>query len=172
MLQLSSSETIFTIILRSAIIYGAVLIGLRVSGKREIGQMAVLDLVVLLLISNAVQNAMVGQDTSILGGLVAGGTLLFINWLLSYLQVRVPGLRRALVGAPTVLALHGKTIPQNMRREGIDNEMLNAALREHGLPDVSEVEMVVLETDGSISVVPVHEQNKRIRRIHHSRDEG
>ena len=170
MLQLTPGESIFTIILRSAIIYIAVVVGLRLSGKREIGQMTVLDFVVLLLLANAVQNAMVGADTSLFGGLLAGGTLLFLNRALALVRMRSPRLSRALVGSPTVLVLHGQMIPDSMRHEGVDEEMLNAALREHGFPDASEVEMVVLETDGSISVVPVHEQNKRIRRLHRSRD--
>jgi uncharacterized membrane protein YcaP (DUF421 family) len=166
MFELAPGETILTIILRSALIYVVVLVGLRLSGKREIGQMTVLDLVVLLLLSNAVQNAMVGPDTSLIGGILAGGTLLIMNRLFAMLRLRSPRLRRALMGSPTVLVLHGEIIPAAMRREGIDDEILMAALREHGLPDVSGVDMVVLETDGSISVVPAHEGNKRIRRIH------
>jgi uncharacterized membrane protein YcaP (DUF421 family) len=170
MFQLTAGETVFTILLRSALIYMAVLVGLRLSGKREIGQMTVLDLAVLLLLANAVQNAMVGSDTSIFGGLLAGGMLLFMNWALAFLRMRSPRLRRALVGTPSVLVLHGEMMPGTMKREGVDEDMLNAALREHGFPDVSGVEMVVLETDGSMSVIPVHAQNKRIRRVHRSRE--
>lgn len=170
MLQLAPTESILSIIVRSALIYAAVVIGLRLSGKREIGQMTVLDLVVLLLIANAVQNAMVGADTSLLGGLLAGGTLLILNRLLATIRVRSPRLRHALEGSPTVLVLHGEIMRDAMRREGIDDDILNAALREHGLPDISGVDMVVLETDGSMSVVPAHEQNRRIRRVHRSHD--
>ena len=166
MFQLAPTETIFTIFMRSAVIYAAVLVGLRLSGKREIGQMTALDLVVLLLLANAVQNAMVGADTSLLGGLIAGGTLLGLHWLLSLLQGRSQRLRRALEGSPTLLVLHGNMIPEAMQHEGVDTEMLYAALREHGFSDIREVEMVVLETDGTMSVVPIHVDTKRTRRVH------
>jgi uncharacterized membrane protein YcaP (DUF421 family) len=166
MLELAPNESVLTILLRSGLVYVAVLVGLRLSGKRELGQLTVLDFVVLLLIANAVQNAMVGPDTSVVGGLLAGATLLGLNGLLSYLRVRSPRLRRALVGSPTVLVMHGEMQVAAMRREGIDDDMLTAVLREHGLPDVSEVELVVLETDGAISVVPMHAANKRIHHFH------
>lgn len=168
MLQLAPTETVLSIVVRAALVYVAVLVGLRVSGKRELGQMTVLDFVVLLLIANAVQNAMVGADTSLVGGLLAGAALLLMNALLSFLRVRSPRLRRALIGSPTVLVLHGEMQIEAMRREGIDEDILNAVLREHGLPSVHEVDMVVLETDGVMSVVPVHAGNKRIRHKKHA----
>jgi uncharacterized membrane protein YcaP (DUF421 family) len=142
------------ILIRTLAVYLVVLIGLRLSGKREIGQMTVFDLVVLLLIANAVQNAMVGPDTSLIGGILAAVVLLVANAIVANLRLRWPRLRRLVEGTPTLLALHGEVIPQHMRREGIDEESLLAALREHGVAEISEVEMAVLEIDGSISVVP------------------
>jgi uncharacterized membrane protein YcaP (DUF421 family) len=142
------------IALRTALVYLAILIGLRVAGKREIGQMTVFDLVVLLLIANAVQNAMVGPDTSLLGGVLAAAVLLVMNALVAQLRLRVPGLRRFVEGTPTLLVLHGEVIQEHLRQEGLDQETLETALREHGVADVTEVEMAVLEIDGSISVVP------------------
>jgi uncharacterized membrane protein YcaP (DUF421 family) len=139
---------------RTLIIYLVILAGLRLSGKREIGQMTVFDLVVLLLIANAVQNAMVGPDTSLLGGVIAAVVLLLVNAVVARLRLSSPGLRRLVEGSPTVLILHGKVVPEHMRREGIDQESLLAALREHGVSDISEVDLAVLEIDGSISVVP------------------
>jgi uncharacterized membrane protein YcaP (DUF421 family) len=135
-------------------IYLVILFGLRLSGKREIGQMTVFDLVVLLLVSNAVQNAMVGPDTSLLGGILAALVLFLANALLARLRMNSPGLRRLVEGSPTLLVLHGQVVSEHMRREGIDTESLLAALREHGVSEISEVEMAVLEIDGSISVVP------------------
>ena len=143
------------IIIRTIAVYLVILIGLRLAGKREIGQMTVFDLVVLLLIANAVQNAMVGPDTSLVGGILAAIVLLLVNAAVAGLRLRSPRLRRLVEGTPTLLVLHGEVIPQHMRREGVDEESLLVALREHGVAEISEVEMAVLEIDGSISVIPV-----------------
>lgn len=142
------------IIVRTMVVYLIILIGLRLSGKREIGQMTVFDLVVLLLIANAVQNAMVGPDTSLIGGILAAVVLLAVNALVARLRLRWPRLRRWVEGTPTLLVLRGEVIPEHLRQEGIDEESLLAALREHGVAEISGVEMAVLEIDGSISVVP------------------
>ena len=151
------------IVLRTAAIYAVILIGLRLAGKREMGQMTVFDLVVLLLIANAVQNAMVGPDTSLLGGVLASVVLLVLNIVLARLRLRWPWLRRAIEGSPTVLILHGKVLEDHLRREEVDKEMLRAALREHGLLNEKGVEVAVLEIDGSISVVPTSAQTHHIR---------
>ena len=159
-----SLTTFLGIILRTILVYLVVLVGLRLSGKREIGQMTVFDLVVLLLISNAVQNAMVGPDTSLSGGILAAAVLLMLNALIARLRLRSPLLRRWVEGTPTLLVLHGEVIPQHMRREGIDAESLLAALREHGVAEINDVEMAVLEIDGSISVVPVGASTSRLKK--------
>ena len=152
------------IMIRTLAVYLVVLVGLRISGKREIGQMTVFDLVVLLLIANAVQNAMVGPDTSLTGGILAAVVLLVVNALVSSLRLRSPFLRRLVEGTPTLLVLHGEVILQHMRKEGIDEESLLAALREHGVAEISEVEMAVLEIDGSISVVPMDGTTTRTKK--------
>ena len=151
------------IVLRTAVVYAVILIGLRLAGKREMGQMTVFDLVVLLLIANAVQNAMVGEDSSLLGGVLAAVVLLALNAVLARLRLRWPGLQRAIEGSPTLLILHGELQAGNMHREGVDQETLEAALREHGIADKADVEMAVLEIDGSISVVPDSTQTHHIR---------
>ncbi len=158
------SSTFIDIVLRSAVVYVAILIGLRVSGKREIGQLTVFDLVVLLLIANAVQNSMVGPDTSLWGGIVAALVLLGINALVARLRLSSPRLKRLVQGSPTVLVLHGEIIPAALRSEGVDEETLQAAIREHGLKDLKAVDMIVLEVDGSISVVPADTPAHYIRR--------
>jgi uncharacterized membrane protein YcaP (DUF421 family) len=117
------------IVVRTIAVYLAILVGLRLSGKREIGQMTVFDLVVLLLIANAVQNAMVGPDNSLVGGILAAVVLLVINALVARLRLRWPRLRRWVEGTPTLLVLHGEVIPQHMRQEGIDENSLQTALR-------------------------------------------
>lgn len=142
------------ILIRTVIVYLVILIGLRLAGKREIGQMTVFDLVVLLLLANAVQNAMVGPDTSLTGGVLAAAVLLVMNNLLARLRLRWPRLRRWVEGSPTLLVLHGELLAEQLRREGLDEETLKTALREHGVTDLSEVELAVLEIDGTISVVP------------------
>ena len=152
------------ITLRTVVVYLMLLIGLRLAGKREIGQMTVFDLIVLLLIANAVQNAMVSPDTSLTGGVLAAIVLIVLNAVVARLSLRLPWLRRLVEGQPTLLVLHGKAIPQNLRREGLDEETLAAALREHGLSEVSEVEMAVLEIDGSISVIPAGGDSRHIKR--------
>jgi uncharacterized membrane protein YcaP (DUF421 family) len=154
----------WNIVLRTAAIYLVILIGLRLSGKREIGQMTVFDLVVLLLLANAVQNAMVGPDTSLAGGVLAALVLLALNAVVARLRLRWPRLRRIIEGSPTLLVLHGEVIAEHIQREGLDRETLEAALREHGVADLSDVEMAVLEIDGSISVVPAGGQTKHVKR--------
>jgi uncharacterized membrane protein YcaP (DUF421 family) len=151
------------IILRTAAVYAIILVGLRLAGKRELGQMTVFDLVVLLLIANAVQNAMVGPDTSLLGGLLAAAVLLAINTVIAWMRLRSPRLRHLVEGTPTLLVLRGKPISGQLRREGIDQETLEAALREHGIENLTDVEMAVLEIDGSISVVPTGGTTKHVK---------
>jgi uncharacterized membrane protein YcaP (DUF421 family) len=152
------------IVIRTLLVYLLILIGLRLSGKREIGQMTVFDLVVLLLISNAVQNAMVGPDTSLTGGVLAAVVLLVLNAFVARMRLKWPRLRRLVEGTPTLLVLHGEVISEHLRREGLDEDTLMAALREHGIAEVSGVDMAVLEIDGSISVVPVGEGTQHVKK--------
>ena len=156
----------WALVLRVVVIYVAILIGLRLAGKRELGQMTVFDFVVLLLIANAVQNAMVGPDNSLVGGVLAALVLLALNWLLTRIRLRWPRLRGFFEGTPTLLVLHGEIIPEHLRREGLDEELLHTALREHGVGEIADAEMVVLEIDGSISVVP---KNIDVKRMKHPR---
>jgi uncharacterized membrane protein YcaP (DUF421 family) len=153
------------IILRTALVYIALLVGLRLAGKREIGQMTIFDLIVLLLIANAVQNAMVGSDVSVTGGVLAALVLLVLNAALSWLRLRFPRLRKLVEGSPTLLILHGELFNRNLEREGVDIETLETALREHGILDKKDVEMAVLEIDGTISVVPIGDHTLRTRRV-------
>ncbi len=154
----------WSIAVRTAIVYVALLLGLRIAGKREIGQMTPFDLVVLLLIANAVQNAMVGPDTSLTGGLIAVAVLLAGNALLSRVRERIPGLRRAVEGSPTLLVNDGKLVAKNLRREGLDEDEVMMAIREHGFQAIDQVRLAVLETDGSISIVPLGAPTTRTRK--------
>jgi len=144
---------LFEIALRSAIIYVVLLIGIRLTGKREVGQMTPFDLVLLLLISNAVQNAMTGPDTSVTGGLAAALTLLLMNVLLSRLGWRNRKIRRVIEGSPTLLIYNGELIKDHLDREHITPGELHQALREHGVATIADVYLATLEIDGSISVL-------------------
>ena len=152
------------IVIRTLIVYIVVLLGLRLTGKRQLGQVTPLDLVLLLLISNAVQNAMTGPDTTLLGGIVSAATLLAAHSLFSRLRLRVPAVRRALAGEPTPLIRDGRILADGMKRESITEDELLSALREHGVDDVAKVALAELEVDGSISVVPVDSAHIRGRR--------
>jgi uncharacterized membrane protein YcaP (DUF421 family) len=152
------------IVLRTVVVYIALLIGIRVAGKRELGQMSPFDLVVILIIANAVQNAMVGADTSLTGGLVAAFTLLLINWVVGRLRLRYHWLDRDITGHATLLVNNGHYIDRNMRREGVDAEDVEMAMREHGIDNVTQVEFAILEVDGTISIVPKQDGEHHTRR--------
>ncbi len=142
------------LMLRSAVIYLAMVVALRLFGKREVGQFTLIDLVVILLVANAVQPAMTGPDTSLTGGLVIIVTLVLINRTIAYGRARIPLVQRLLESPPTVLVRDGKWITAALAHEELSIEDCEMALREHGVSDVAEVELAVLESDGMISVVP------------------
>jgi len=142
------------LVLRSVAIYVALLLGFRFFGKREIGQFTLFDLVLVLLVANAVQPAVTGPDSSLSGGLVIIVTLLVTNYLVSLLRVRSAAFRRLVEPPSTVLGRNGKWLAPELKKQSITDEELEEALREHGLDDIKETRLVVLESDGSISVVP------------------
>jgi uncharacterized membrane protein YcaP (DUF421 family) len=152
------------VLLRTLVVYLALLLGLRVAGKRELGQMTAFDLVVILVISNAVQNAMVGPDTSLTAGLMAAAALLATNWTVNRVVQISPWLRRQMSGTPTLLVHDGKIIDEHLRREGVTQPEVLQALREHGVDDLSKIKLAVLEVDGTISVVPDGATSTRTRR--------
>lgn len=145
----------WSFIVRTLVVYLALLIGLRLFGRRELGQMTPFDFVVILLIANALQNAMVGPDTSVTGGLASAFTLLAINWVLTRLRTRLPWLRRAAEGEPILLVSGGQVLSERLRHENIDLGDLEQAVREHGLADLSQVETATLEVDGTMSIIPM-----------------
>lgn len=166
------NQTLIEIAARTAIIYLAVLLGLRLAGKREVGQMTPFDLVLLILIANAVQNAMTGPDNSVTGGIVAAGTLLLLNFLISRVVFGNKRLRRFVEGTPTILVHNGHLVLKNLAYEHIAPEEIVQALREHGVQSTEEVSLAVLEIDGSISVlrkdeIPSKERPHHRFRIHH-----
>jgi uncharacterized membrane protein YcaP (DUF421 family) len=145
---------LLSVVLRTAIVYVCLVVGFRIFGKREAGQLSTLDLVVLLVIANAVQNAMVGENTSLLAGLIAAGVILVLDLLLHAAADRWEPLGNALDGEPTLLVDHGRVLVENLRREGISNRELQVALRQNQLLSPDEALYVFLETNGQISVIP------------------
>lgn len=152
------------LIARTAIVYVVFVAILRVFGKRELGQFTIFDLALLLLAANALQPAMTGPDTSLAGGLVILATIFALNWLTAVAREQVPWVQRVLAPEPTVLARDGAWLEAAVRAEDLDQEDLEAALREHGLDRIDEARLVVLEQDGSISVVPKETDNEALRR--------
>jgi uncharacterized membrane protein YcaP (DUF421 family) len=150
---LPSAHTLLEIALRTGVIYLLVLIGIRLSGKREVGQMTPFDLTLLLLLSNSVQNAMTGPDTSLAGGAVAAATLLVLNYLVAEVAGVNRRFRRFIQGQPSLLVHDGEIIPAHMAREHISMDALQSALREHGVATYKDAALAVLEVDGSISVL-------------------
>ncbi len=147
-------SSLVEVAVRTAVVYTFLVVALRIGGKREIGQLAILDLIVLLVIADAVQNAMVGENTTLWGGLVAAGTLLILDKSLKLAAGRSLGVKRVLEGEPRLLVRDGRLLERAMREEGVDLDDLEMAIRSHGLAEVGEVGLAVLERDGTISIVP------------------
>jgi uncharacterized membrane protein YcaP (DUF421 family) len=139
-------------ILRPVVVYLFLIIFLRVFGKRELAQLNPLDLVVLLSLSNTVQNAMIGDDNSVTGGIVGAFALLAINWLVIRALFKSPRLNRALQGHETVLIRAGRIDRKALSTELITEEELLAAIHKQNFDDVSDVELCVLEPNGSFYV--------------------
>ncbi|HET7893238.1 MAG TPA: YetF domain-containing protein [Candidatus Sulfotelmatobacter sp.] len=150
-------HVLLQIVVRTGVIYLLVLIGVRLSGKREVGQMTPFDLTLLLLLSNSVQNAMTGPDTSLLGGAVAAATLLILNYLVADVSGTSKRFRRLIQGQPSLLVHDGKIIESHMAREHVSMDELHRALREHGINACDQVALAVLEVDGSISCLKYDE---------------
>ncbi|HVR88252.1 MAG TPA: YetF domain-containing protein [Candidatus Limnocylindria bacterium] len=142
--------------------YVVVLFLLRLAGKRELGQMTPFDLVVILVIANAVQNAMTGGDNSLIGGIIAAATLTVVNVAVGRWGRAVPGFRRLIASEPTLLLQDGKPIKEHLDRERVDVGELEMAAREHGIDDLAKVAVAILEEDGSISIIP--KEGGQIRR--------
>ena len=157
------------LIVRTTGAYLLLLFGFRLFGKRELGQVTVFDLAMVLLIANAVQNAMVGPDTSLLGGLIVAGALLVLNYFVARLQIRNRMLRNWVQGDPTVLVSNGDWHPHLLRREGLDKAEVEAAMRAHGILSVRDVRLAVLEANGHISVVSRDAKTLDVRARRHPR---
>ncbi|MBI3824770.1 MAG: DUF421 domain-containing protein [Candidatus Rokubacteria bacterium] len=141
-------------VFRTVVVYLFVLIAFRLTGKRQVGQLTPFDLVVLLIISNVVQNAVIGKDDSLGGGIIGAITMLALNYAVVELTFRSRRWRHLLEARPTVLVHDGRVLEDHLRRERLTHEDLLAALRKSGIADLSHVRFAVLEPNGGISVIP------------------
>ncbi|MEO6786757.1 MAG: YetF domain-containing protein [Chthoniobacteraceae bacterium] len=141
-------------IVRGFIVYAFLLILIRITGKRQVGQLAPFDLILLLVLSNAVQNAMNGGDNSVSGGLISAVTLVLLNYLVGMATYRSKLLEGIIEGRPDVLIHNGTLFPAVMKRAKLTHHELNAALRQAGCACVEDVHTAVLENNGALSVVP------------------
>jgi uncharacterized membrane protein YcaP (DUF421 family) len=152
------------IILSSIAVYLFIILAIRIFGKKELAQLSVIDLVFILLISNAVQNAMVDAKLqSLLYGLVAAGSLFLLNYAMKQLQFRFPIFSKMVQGETLMLVYKGKMLKSHMQKAKISDDELMEAIREHGIESVEEVDLAVLEVDGNISILS-HDFNRKSSR--------
>ena len=144
---------LLSIFVRSSLIYIVLVALMRIFGKRELTQLSVLDLILILLISNAVQNAMTGSDTSLAGGIVAATALFTTNLILKKILNLFPKLNALVNGEPMMLIYKGTIKTDNLKKTGISKMELETACREHGVKSIEEVDLAILEVDGNISVL-------------------
>ncbi|MHB8106176.1 MAG: DUF421 domain-containing protein [Candidatus Cryosericum sp.] len=155
---------LWQVVLRTTIVYVLVLAGLRVAGKREMGELASFDFVMILLLANAVQNAMTGPNTTIMGGVVAAATLLIINYGVSALAHRYPRLRRIILGQRTTLIEQGMAQLDTLEREHIDEDEIMTAAREHDIEKMTDIRTAWLEVDGNITFQTMNGRHMRVQR--------
>ncbi|MGX5672652.1 YetF domain-containing protein [Thermomonas sp. XSG] len=141
-------------VLRACVIYVLVMVLVRVSGKRAVGQFTPFDLVLLILIGNAVQNGINGGDNSLTGAVIMATTLITLNYLVAWQTSRNRMVERWVEGEPVVLARDGKVFRQVLRRELVSHDDFAEALRMNNIDDVGDVRLALLETNGRISVIP------------------
>jgi uncharacterized membrane protein YcaP (DUF421 family) len=150
-------------ILRSIIVYIFLVVGLRLAGKRELAQLNPFDLVVLLTLSNTVQNAIIGDDNSVTGGIIGASSLLLINGLVVRFLYKHRKLDEFVEGSPDVLIEDGKLRTRNIRRELITIEQLEVAARRQGFATLAEVQQCILEPGGTLSFIGKRPQPEEIR---------
>ena len=138
--------------LRAVVVYVVVLLLLRISGKRQMGQMGATEFVAILLISNAVQNSMNGGDNSLIGGIWLAFILILMSTLISYLTFRYEFFSQVFEGTPTLLINKGKVLKKNMHRERLSMSELRMLLRKQDVHQIEEVSTAVLEADGTLSI--------------------
>lgn len=140
-------------VLRAAVVYLLSLLMTRLSGKRSIGQTTPFDILVIVLLGNAVQNSLIGEDTSLLGGLILAATLLSMNWLIGAVSARSRGVDELVQGHPSVLARDGQVDWQQLVRCNVSRADFEMSKREADCRDDAEIDLAILETSGRITVL-------------------
>ena len=146
-------EGFVIIALKSIAVYVFIVAAIRVFGKKEFAQLSVVDVVFILLISNSVQTAMVGNDTSLSGGLVAALALFAMNYVFKRLSLGSESISKVIEGEPVLLIYNGKVRPNSLKEASISLEQLKAVVREHGVEEIRDVNLAIFEVDGNISVL-------------------
>jgi len=141
-----------SLIIRVVVVYLSILILLRISGKRQIGQMGPTEFVAILLISNAVQNSMNGGDNSLIGGLLLAFVLIVMSTAISYLTYRSRFFSNLFEGTPTLVIHHGEFIQKHLDQERLSKHELRALLRKQGIHHLNEVKTAILESNGTLSI--------------------
>lgn len=154
------------IALRSLAVYVFMLIAIRLTGKKELSQLNTIDVVLILLISNAVQNAMVGNNTSLLGGLAAAAVLFTLNYLLKKITFKNKKIRDFVFQHPEILIHNGKLNFEKLSHLGITDEEIKEAMREHGVEHYKDVKLAMFEVDGNISIIS---GNNNLKQTHFKR---
>ncbi|WP_276380565.1 DUF421 domain-containing protein [Flavobacterium sp. H4147] len=155
------------IILRSIAVYFFMTIALRVFGKKELSQLNTADVILILLISNSVQNAMVGPDTSLSGGLIAALVLFIVNYIIKKLTHKYKIVGNLLLDKPQILIHDGKLDFKALSKLDISDEELKEAMREHGIEFFKNVKLAMLEIDGTISIIS--EDQEKLKQTHYKR---
>lgn len=154
------------IIIRSVAVYFFMVIALRVFGKKQLSQLNTADVILILLISNSVQNAMVGNNTSLYGGLVAALALFIINYAFKKVKSKSEFIKNLVQDKPEILIHNGRIEFETIARLGITNDELQEAMREHGVERYKDVKLSMFEIDGSISIIS---GDKDLKQTHHKR---
>lgn len=141
---------------RGLLIYFFLILLLRATGKRQIGQMSPFDLVLLMVLSNAVQNSMVGGDNSVTAGLILAVTLVTANWIVGKITSSSKTMEILIEGSPQVLFHNGKVYEKILSEDQITRQELIAAVHKAGYDNLDEIRTAILENDGTISVIPKH----------------
>lgn len=141
-------------VLRACVVYFILLSMIRMTGKRTMGQFTPFDMLLVVLLGNAVQNALLSEDTSVGGGLVLAATLIALNWIVGLASARSANVERWVEGSPVLLAREGQVYRDVLRRELISHEDFEKAMREAGCLDMADIRLAVLENNGHITVVP------------------
>lgn len=161
------SNPYLNVAIRSLAVYLFILIAIRLSGKKELSQLNTTDVVLILLISNAVQNAMVGVNTSLSSGLVAASVLFIANYIIKQTMFKNKSIRNLISDQPKILIHNGILNSKNLDKLEISQDELEEAMREHGVENCADVKLAMLEIDGNISIISG--ENNKLNQTHHKR---